>query len=156
MSVQPTLRTLSYNDLDAILELEHKCFSIPWTRGMLEDELYNANAFYTVLEVSGQICGYAGLWRILDEGHITNVAVHPDFRRSGYGRQLVGALIDYAKSCGLVALTLEVRVSNAAAISLYQSFGFRVEGRRKRYYSDNNEDALIMWLFMQQQALDHP
>ncbi len=146
MSVQPTLRAMSHHDLEAILELEHKCFSIPWSRGMFEDELYNPNAFYMVLEVSGQICGYAGLWKILDEGHITNVAVHPDFRRSGYGRRLIDALIDYAKKCELIALTLEVRVSNIAAISLYESFGFKPQGRRKHYYSDNNEDALIMWL----------
>lgn len=147
MSVKPIIRSMSYDDLDGILELENKSFSVPWTRGMFEDELNNPNAFYQVVEISGKICGYAGLWKILDEGHITNVAVHPDFRRSGLGKCLINALIAYVKICGLIGLTLEVRESNAAAISLYKSFGFRIEGRRKRYYPNNNEDALIMWLY---------
>ncbi len=146
MSIEPIIRAMTHQDIDAILALEEKCFSLPWTRGMFEDELYNPNAFYLVLEISGQICGYAGLWKIIDEGHITNVAVHPDFRRSGYGKRLIEALVDYAKMSELIGLTLEVRVSNVAAISLYERFGFKASGRRKRYYSDNNEDALIMWL----------
>ena len=131
--------------------MENRCFSIPWTRGMFENELFNPNAFYAVLEVSGKICGYAGIWKILNEGHITNIAVHPDCRRLGYGKLLIKTLIDYAEKNDITSLTLEVRASNKPAISLYESFGFKSSGRRKRYYSDNNEDALIMWLFFQDQ-----
>lgn len=146
MCTEPIIRSMRYDDLDGILEVEDKSFSNPWTRGMFEDELYNLGAFYLVLEISGKICGYAGLWKIIDEGHITNVAIHPDFRRLGYSRLMINSLISHAKACGIIALTLEVRVSNAAAISLYESFGFRTLGRRKHYYPDNKEDALIMWL----------
>ena len=145
---QPVVRIMEYKDIDSILDLEHKCFSLPWSKGMFEDELVNPNAIYLVLEISGRICGYAGMWKIINEGHITNVAVHPDYRRKGYGTLLIKSLIQYAMDNGIEALTLEVRVSNTAAISLYESLGFRVEGRRKRYYSDNNEDAYIMWLFL--------
>lgn len=146
MPAKPVIRNMVYDDLDGIMEVENKCFSVPWTRGMFEDEFHNSAAFYFVLEISGKVCGYAGFWKILDEGHLTNVAVHPDFRRSGYGRLLMSSIISQAKLCGITALTLEVRVSNAAAIALYESFGFRASGRRKRYYPDNKEDALIMWL----------
>lgn len=145
MSEEPILRPMTTEDIDDIMELEHKCFSVPWTRSMFEDELLNRNACYIVAELSGKVCGYAGLWKILDEGHITNVAVHPDFRRSGYGRLLVDTLISSSKVRGISAFTLEVRVSNAAAISLYESFNFKTVGKRKKYYPDNQEDALIMW-----------
>jgi ribosomal-protein-alanine N-acetyltransferase len=113
---------------------------------MFEDELYNLNAHYLVAEVAGRIVGYIGFWKIIDEGHITNIAVHPDFRGLGYGRELIAAMILKAKEMELIAITLEVRKSNKAAISLYESFGFVSSGIRKKYYSDNNEDALIMWL----------
>ena len=82
----------------------------------------------------------------MDEGHITNVAVRPEFRRKGFARKLLQDLIDHARTSGIKSLTLEVRVSNLPAIRLYESFGFKVEGRRKQYYADNREDALIMWL----------
>lgn len=146
MGLEPILRSMDQNDLDSILDVEHSCFSIPWTRGMFEDELYNPNAIYLVALVNDTIVGYAGMWKILDEGHITNVAVHPDYRRNGLGKRLIQGLILKSKILGLKALTLEVRRSNEPAISLYEGFGFRVEGLRKKYYSDNNEDALIMWL----------
>ena len=146
MLSEAIIRNMERKDLDSIMIVEHGSFSIPWSISMFEDELFNPQAHYLVIEFSGKVCGYAGYWKILDEGHITNVAVHSDFRRLGYGRRLISALMNHAKELGVNSMTLEVRVSNIAAISLYESFGFRVEGRRKRYYSDNNEDALIMWL----------
>ncbi|MCX7773318.1 MAG: ribosomal protein S18-alanine N-acetyltransferase [Clostridia bacterium] len=146
MSADYMLRPMCREDLDGMLDVEHRSFSIPWTKGMFEDELFNPNAYYLVLKADGRIVGYGGLWKILDEGHITNVAVHPDYRRHGFGKALIQGLIDFANTNGLVALTLEVRVSNAPAIALYESFGFRSQGKRKRYYPDNHEDALIMWL----------
>ncbi len=148
MSCELIIRPMSFSDLESILALEHKCFSIPWTRGMFEDELLNPDAIYLVAEVSGNICGYAGMWKILDEGHITNIAVHPDFRRKGYGCALVDSLISFARNNDIIAITLEVRPSNSAAISMYERFGFVSCGRRKNYYADNNEDALIMWLYL--------
>ena len=113
---------------------------------MFEDELINSNAYYYVIEVDKRIVGYVGFWKIIDEAHITNVAIHNDYRRLGYGRALINALLNKAKELEIIAVTLEVRVSNLAAISLYERFGFVSSGVRRGYYSDNNEDALIMWL----------
>lgn len=141
-----TTRPMCLADIDRLVPIELASFSVPWSRNMLEDELYNDKAYYLVAEYQGQVAGYAGMWQIFDEGHITNIAVDPAFRRRGIGSLLLDDLIAHARAQGIQALTLEVRVSNAPAISLYESKGFIAEGRRKRYYSDNNEDALIMWL----------
>jgi len=145
-SGKPLIRPMELKDLDEVLEVEKSCFKSPWTRHMFEDELFNSNAYYYVIEVDGEIAGYAGFWKIIDEAHITNIAIHSSYRRRGYGRALVSALLDRAKELDIIAVTLEVRVSNSAAISLYESFGFVSSGVRRGYYSDNNEDALIMWL----------
>ncbi len=91
------------------------------------------------------VCGYIGMWLIVDEGHITNLAVHPAYRRRGIGRLLLKSLIQAGKRYGLRRLTLEVRRSNLAAQKLYMEFGFTTVGVRSRYYLDNHEDALIMW-----------
>lgn len=144
--VKPLIRSMETKDLDGILEVELNCFKIPWTRNMFEDELYNPNAYYSVVEVNEKIVGYVGFWKIIDEAHITNVAIHKDFRRLGLGRALITDMLDKVKGLEIIAVTLEVRVSNFAAISLYESFGFVSSGVRRGYYSDNNEDALIMWL----------
>jgi len=92
------------------------------------------------------VVGYAGLWIVLDEAHITNVAVHPDYRGAGYGRALMVELISRAAMLGAFKLSLEVRVSNGVARDLYKSLGFVDKGFRRKYYSDNGEDAIIMWL----------
>lgn len=146
MSDEVFIRDMRESDLDALVAIEQASFSVPWTRNMLEEELDNSRARYRVLECQGAVVGYIGMWHILDEGHITNVAVLPEFRRRGFASRLMQDLIDYAKDSGIRSLTLEVRVGNLPAIRLYESFGFKVEGRRKHYYADNNEDALIMWL----------
>ena len=112
---------------------------------MIADELSNERTLYLVAEADGALLGYAGSWVIFDEGHITNVAVDPEVRRQGVGRHLLGALLEGLAGAGVVAATLEVRRGNTAAISLYKSFGFAVEGIRRGYYQDNNEDALVMW-----------
>lgn len=148
-----TVRQMDFSDLDELVEIEKLSFSVPWTRGMLEDELYNSHAWYRVIETGNSIAGYAGMWKILDEGHITNIAVHPDFRRKGLGAALIADLMDHARSCLIRALTLEVRESNMPAIRLYESMGFAAEGRRKRYYPDNHEDALIMWANVQESGV---
>lgn len=144
--VKPLIRLMETRDLDEILEVEMSCFKTPWTRHMFVDELYNSNAYYFVVNVNEKIVGYVGFWKIIDEAHITNVAIHKDYRRLGYGRALITAMLNKVKELKIIAVTLEVRVSNLDAISLYESFGFVSSGVRRGYYSDNNEDALIMWL----------
>jgi ribosomal-protein-alanine N-acetyltransferase len=128
-------------------ELDALCFSAPWR---IEDFRYeileNDLAHYLVCEAERGIVAYAGLWAVLTEGHIMNVAVHPDFRRRGLGAAVLGELLRRsAGEFGLEAFTLEVRAANSAALRLYERFGFRREGRRKEYYSDPLEDAVVMW-----------
>ena len=140
------LRKAAPEDVPVLAELDRICFADPWSEESFFEEInYNEKAVYIVLETEGRIAGYAGIWKILDEGHITNVAVHPDFRRRGFGRRIVQALIDSVEADGVTSETLEVRRSNAPAIALYSSFGFETEGVRKGYYSNNGEDAFIMW-----------
>lgn len=130
-----------------IAAIERACFSDPWTETGLREELTNDCArFLTALDERGRVCGYIGCHTVLDEGYIANVAVHPDCRRQGVGRQLVGALL--AQADDLAFVTLEVRVSNSAAIGLYTACGFQPVGTRKRFYSNPPEDALLMTVFL--------
>ena len=105
----------------------------------------NPRAFYIVADLEGVIVGYAGLWWIQDEGHITNVAVRPGYRNRRIGEGIISVMIDFTSREGIRHHTLEVRSSNEPAISLYKKFGFAVEGVRTGYYLNNGEDALIMW-----------
>jgi ribosomal-protein-alanine N-acetyltransferase len=146
MTNKPVIRFIEKHDIDQVIAIEKLSFSIPWTKKMLENELKNPFSRYLILDISGKVIGYAGLWVILDEGHITNIAIHPCFRRQGYGTVLLQELISFARNNGIKALTLEVREGNHNAISFYTRFGFKTEGRRKNYYANNGEDALIMWL----------
>lgn len=133
-------------DIEDVMEVEVKSFNIPWSKQSFEDELKNNLALYLVAKVDGKAVGYIGAWKIFDEGHITNVAVHPDFRGRGIGKALISELLYLCEKDGILSFTLEVRESNLVAQNLYKSFGFVEEGKRKAYYSDNNEDAIIMWL----------
>lgn len=140
------IRQAEAADADDIYEIEKQCFPDPWSRESVRYELEsNPRAFYVVAEYSGQTVGYAGLWWIEDEGHITNVAVRPGFRNRKIGEGIIRVLIEHTLSEGILHHTLEVRKSNEAAIGLYRKFGFEVEGVRPHYYKHNNEDALIMW-----------
>lgn len=131
--------------LDEIAELERICFSVPWSRNMLAEELDNAcAAFLAAIDETNRVVGYAGLMVVLDEGYITNVAVHPDFRRRGIAQKLLDVFENFAKANKLAFLTLEVRESNYGAIALYGSRGYRGVGRRKNYYEHPKEDAVIM------------
>ena len=131
--------------LDEVADLERVCFSTPWSRNMLAEELDNAcSAFLAALDADGAVVGYAGLLVIADEGYITNVAVRPESRRGGVAGQLLDVFLKFAEANGLAFLTLEVRESNYAAIALYGSRGFRGAGRRKNYYEHPKEDAIIM------------
>lgn len=135
---------MTADHLDDVAALERACFSRPWTREMLKEELDNACAAFLVAEEEGRAVGYAGLHVILDEGYIANVAVDAAYRRRGIAKQLMQVYIDFARANRLAFLTLEVRPSNTAAILLYGQLGFRSSGRRKNYYEHPKEDCIIM------------
>ena len=138
---------MTADHLDEVAELERICFSVPWSRNMLAEELDNLlSAFLVALDDSGKVVGYAGVQVILDEGYITNVAVRPECRRQGIAAKLLQVFLDFARANQLAFLTLEVRASNYDAIALYGSRGFRSVGRRKNYYEHPKEDAIIMTL----------
>lgn len=127
-----------------VAAIERECFSQPWSEDMLAEELYNDNAsFIVAVADDGTVLGYAGLTVVLDEGYINNIAVRSQYRRMGVADALLGTFIHFAED-HLAFLTLEVRASNDKAISLYTKNGFVQEGRRKDYYKDPKEDAIIM------------
>ncbi|WP_134704691.1 ribosomal protein S18-alanine N-acetyltransferase [Ammoniphilus sp. YIM 78166] len=141
------IRRMTLGDLDAVQEIECDTFTIPWSRQSFENELSNNHfAYYLVLEVQGKVAGYGGMWIIGDEAHITNIAIASAYRGQKWGEKLMVAMKLHAIRQGAMAMTLEVRVSNVIAQSLYQKLGFYNKGVRPRYYSDNGEDALIMWV----------
>ena len=128
----------------AVAELEKICFSDPWSENSVASELKNKLALWLVAEEEGKVAGYIGSQTCTDESDVMNVAVHPDFRRRGIAETLVNALVDELKAIESRCLTLEVRASNVPAISLYEKLGFAEVGRRKNYYRNPREDALIM------------
>lgn len=133
-------------DIEEVLEIENACFSTPWSKDAFKLEIKNKFAHYVIAKVDGKIVGYGGIWLIIDEGHITNIAVKKEFRDMKVGSHLLKALIELSKERNITSMTLEVRESNIAAQRLYEKYGFKEVGLRKAYYSDNNEDAMIMWL----------
>lgn len=140
--------------LDRLEHLERMCFSRPWSKKMLAEELDNqCAAFLVAVEPETEkAVGYAGLLVVADEGYITNVAVDPSCRRQGVAAQLLQVFDNFAKGNHLAFLTLEVRPSNAAAIALYEGFGFREVGRRRNYYDLPKEDALILTKYYTEEA----
>ncbi len=140
------VRPMKSEDIDEVLKIERLCFSTPWSYQAFKSEIEgNHCARYVVAEREGHVIGYGGMWIILDEAHITNVAVHPHYRGKGIGEALMKALINTAAQLKITSMTLEVRVSNKIAQNLYEKLGFMGVGVRKGYYTDNGEDALIMW-----------
>lgn len=132
--------------IDEIMVVENASFKIPWSRESITEELTrNKFAIYLSARIDGRVIGYAGMWSVCEEGHITNVAVLPEFRGNGIGSALMESLIEIAKQEGIERMTLEVRRSNYIAQSLYRKYGFEAGGVRKSYYADNGEDAIIMW-----------
>lgn len=130
--------------LDAVAALERVCFSKPWPKSMLEEELYNPNVSLVVAEgEDGSVLGYGEIGVVLDEGCLEKIAVDPDYRRQGVAEAILSAFLRFGQA-HLAFLTLEVRASNAPAIALYEKLGFQQVGRRKNYYSDLHEDALLM------------
>jgi len=140
-------RYMKIEDIDEVMEVEHSSFTVPWTKESFYYELEkNHFAHYLVVVVNEKIAGYCGCWIILDEAHVTNIAVLPQYRGRGFGESLLSKMMDIARKLGTKKMTLEVRVSNMPAQSLYKKLGFQKGGIRKGYYTDNQEDALIMWV----------
>ena len=127
-----------------VAELEKICFSDPWSERSIASELDNQLAFWLVATEGDTVSGYIGSQTVMDETDMMNVAVHPDFRRRGIAETLVTGLVEELKNNGSHCLTLEVRASNAPAIALYEKLGFSEIGRRKNYYRNPREDALIL------------
>jgi len=137
---------MELTDLDQVLEIEESSFPTPWSKASFQGELEeNDFANYLVLEIDGRVIGYAGMWLIFDEAHITNVAIHPRYRGQKWGEILMKQLMYRATALGADRITLEVRPSNTPANRLYRRLGFRPVGIRKGYYTDTGEDAIIMW-----------
>lgn len=132
-------------DLDDVLSIERVSFSTPWTKSLFINEMRNPYSHPFVLKTAnGRVIAYIVFWLIMDEGHILNIAVHPRYRKMGFGSLLIKYSLDFLlKNSGKV-MTLEVRRSNIAAIALYKKFGFRVVAIRKNYYIKDREDALVM------------
>jgi [ribosomal protein S18]-alanine N-acetyltransferase len=138
--------------LPAVLDLDRLCFNGLWTPEGYQREIDSPNSELIAivtpnseLRTPNSLLGYACFWAILDEAHITIVAVHPNHRRKGLGHLLLYSLLVRACQRGMERATLEVRISNQSAIALYQTYGFKIAGQRKRYYTDTDEDALILW-----------
>jgi len=134
------------DELDDVVEIERLCFPVPWTRQAFADELARPWARLEVLShrATGRVVAFCNYWVVADEVQILNVAVHPAWRRRGLAARLVGHMVDQARRGKARVLSLEVRVSNHAAVGLYRRFGFREVGLRPKYYADNGEDALLM------------
>ena len=135
---------MTADDLSGVAEIEKLCFSSPWSEESLKLLTNEGIGMGMVCRKDGKVCAYGGMLIAVDEGQITNIATHPDYRRQGYGKAVVEALIKYAKNNRLASISLEVRVSNKAAIDLYTALGFKSEGRRKDFYTSPREDALVM------------
>ncbi|MGO0058992.1 ribosomal protein S18-alanine N-acetyltransferase [Brevibacillus fluminis] len=142
-----TFRFMTLDDVEAVGELERLAFPTPWPVDAFVNELtINQNAKYLLAIADEKVVAYCGVWVILDEAHITNIAVHPDYRGRKIGERLMRQIMGLARLFGAERMTLEVRPSNTTARNLYGKLGFIAAGVRKGYYSDNNEDAIIMWV----------
>lgn len=139
-------RKMTLADVPRVHAIETASFQTPWSEEAFHKELTeNTLAIYLVLELDGEIIGFGGMWLIMDEIHITNIAIAPEVRRKGYGDRLVEAMVNYGLENGFKHMTLEVRVGNAPAIALYEKVGFKGVGKRPKYYIDTGEDALVIW-----------
>ncbi len=142
-----TIKKMTPEDIDSVIKIEESAYGDHhWSKDSFLNEINNELAkYYTLHTPDNQLAGYAGCWHILEEAHITTIAIAPDFRRKNYGQCLLKKIIDDCYQEEIKYITLEVRVSNTPAINLYTKYGFSSFGTRKGYYQNNNEDALIMW-----------
>lgn len=135
-------------DTKQLAELDKICFAVPWSEQAFSDEVENELATYLVACDGEKLVGYIGYWKVIDEGHITNIAVLPEYRRRKIASAMLGEIIKTAKNEGLCLLTLEVRKSNIVAQRLYEGFGFEPLGERRDYYKKPTENAVIMTLML--------
>ena len=138
---------LAESHLPAIMEIEKLSHGSPWSERSFRNELDHPQGEFVVAQIGEQVIGYAGEWILADEARVTTIAVHPDHRRQGLGKELMHRLLERAVARGAVCSTLEVRAGNEAAIKLYEDLGYVTAGLRKNYYPDNKEDAVVMWLY---------
>ncbi|HWR10072.1 ribosomal protein S18-alanine N-acetyltransferase [Sporomusa sp.] len=142
-----TIRRMLKSDIDEVVVVENKAFTMPWSRAAFEEEVCNNDlAHYLVVTDNRRIVGYGGFWLVVDEAHVTNIALLPEYHGRGLGSLLLENMILTAKVQGAVSMTLEVRPSNTSARKLYSRRGFLERGIRPNYYAEIGEDALIMWL----------
>ena len=140
------IEEMTLEDIPAVQEIEREIFLTPWPRNAYRRELLqNRLATYLVLREEDELVGYAGLWKMHDEAHVTTVGVRRKEQGRGYGMALMLALIERAYELDARWVTLEVRASNFGAMALYEKLGFKVIGRRRGYYTDDGEDAVVMW-----------
>jgi [ribosomal protein S18]-alanine N-acetyltransferase len=145
LTARVVVEPMRLEDVAAVHEIERLSFRTPWPAYAFEQELKgNRLAHYVVARAGDRVVGFAGIWMMVDEAHITTFSVHPEWRRQQIGRQLLLGLVEQSVTIGARRMTLEVRASNESAQSLYRSFGFEVAGRRPGYYTDDGEDALVM------------
>ncbi|MGD6818320.1 ribosomal protein S18-alanine N-acetyltransferase [Metabacillus sp. 84] len=143
------IRAMRVEDIDSVYEIETKSFATPWNKESFYNEVaHNLFATYLVAEHDHKVIGYCGIWLIVDEAQITNIAILPEYRGNGFGETLLKKAMKEAKKRGARQLSLEVRLSNYPAQELYKKLGFRPGGIRKQYYTDNLEDALVMWVML--------
>ncbi|MEC2071078.1 ribosomal protein S18-alanine N-acetyltransferase [Alkalihalophilus marmarensis] len=141
------IRLMTIDDIEGVYEVEKNSFPTPWKPSIFINELHvNKYAHYFVCEKEGYIAGYCGLWVIGEDAQITNIAVHSSMRGQKFGEQLLSYAMIHARELGAVHMSLEVRVSNVVAQGLYKKLGFKEGGIRKNYYTDNQEDAMVMWV----------
>ncbi|MFA5341077.1 MAG: ribosomal protein S18-alanine N-acetyltransferase [Clostridia bacterium] len=140
------IRKADINDLDGIFRIEKETFTDYWSYESLYEDIYKTPiSYYLVASSEKEVIGYIGMWHVLDEAHILNIAVDKIYRHLGVGTNLLSSLIEYSEHVGIKRMTLEVREHNDNALKLYEKFGFMKNGRRKEYYRDTMEDAIIMW-----------
>jgi ribosomal-protein-alanine N-acetyltransferase len=147
------IREMTVQDVPQVAEVENACFTNPWTIDIYYQELNeNRYAKYFVVEWEEKIIGYAGVWLVIDEAQITNIAIHPDFRGKKLGEKLFQHVLLTVIQLGAKQLSLEVRQSNLVAQKMYYKFGLVPGGIRKNYYTDNQEDAIVMWVKFNEQG----
>lgn len=146
MGTAVVLRAMQREDLPRVMVVERECFPTPWSESAYLTEIANRSAYYVVACVDSEIAGYAGMWIITDEAHITTLGVAKPARGHGIGEQLLVALLDEARRRGARRATLEVRRGNSIAQNLYRKYGFSSAAIRRAYYTDNGEDAVVMWV----------
>ncbi len=141
------IKPMEKSDIDSVISIEEKVYGPHhWSKDSFLGELSNDLAkYFSVFDETGNLIAYCGCWQILEEAHITNIAVSPDFRQKHIGETMLITIINECYKNMAKYITLEVRVGNKPAIALYEKYGFKSLGTRKGYYQDNNEDALIMW-----------